>query len=113
MRTQEGYNIPDKMVDLYLDRLPGQFFKILPMKEDEEPTLQEYVDSLRVEMVGLDWLMYALSCDPDYLRLLAILTFLSNEDCAVKAVKREVFKAIGICKRMKSKFHRTEVTQDE
>ena len=90
MRTTNGYNIPTEMVGNYLGGLVNQFFKILPIKESGEPSLNEF--------------MRYLKYDSMYMALLSILQYLIDNDCDTPVVKREVFKAISICKKLREKY---------
>lgn len=47
-----GNNIHSEVLKNYLDTLVNNFFKILPIKENEEATLDEYMKSLQLELVG-------------------------------------------------------------
>lgn len=109
MRTISGHDIPDKMLDNYLASLVNQFFKILPIKESGEPSLKEFMRSLQVELIGCKNLMERLSNDSVYLSLIAILQYLIDNECDVPIVKREVFKAISICKKLRMKYFGEEV----
>ena len=109
MITINGYDIPTEMVDKYLNGLVNQFFKILPIKESGEPSLTEFMRSLQVELLGFKDLMTAIGNDSMYLTLLSILQYLIENDCDTPAVKREVFKAISICKKLRNKYCETEV----
>lgn len=109
MMTTIGMEVPDKILGNYLMDLVGRFYKILPMWEDGEKTLPEYMDSLMAELIGLDKLMEPLHNDASYLSLILILRFLMEGDCEVKVVKREVFKGISICKKLKKRYCGAEV----
>ena len=107
MKTVNGYNLPTKMVDNYLQWLVNQFFKILPLKEDGEPSLNEFMKSLQVELMGHKSLMRYLKDDSMYMTLLSILQYLIDNNCDdfdTAVVKREVFKAISICKKLRKKY---------
>jgi len=109
MITTNGYNVPAEMVDNYLSKLVDQFFKILPIKEEGEPSLNEFMRSLQAELLGFKGLMAEIGNDSMYLTLLSILQYLIENDCDVPVVKREVFKAISICKKLRNKYRETEV----
>lgn len=106
---EQSYSIPPVMVQNYLAGLVNQFFKILPIKESGEPSLNEFMHSLQAELLGAKWLMEELQNDSMYLTLLAILQYLIESDCEVPIVKREVFKAISICKKLQKKYCNEEV----
>lgn len=89
----------------YMRGLVDRFFKILPMWEDNEDSLPIYLESLLLELEGFNSLMYAFKDDGEYVTLLSILRYLlNNPDTEVRVVKREVFRAISICNRLRFKY---------
>ena len=109
MKTVSGSEIPDMLVGNYLSGLINQFFKILPIKESGEPSLKEFMRSLQLELIGCKGLIEKLSYDSMFLSLISILQYMIDEDCDVPTVKREVFKAIRICKKLRQKYCGEEV----
>lgn len=86
----------------YLTSLIDRVFKILPLRETEEPTLPVYIESLLIELIGFSELVTATNTDSRFLSLMAILQYLaSNPECEVDIVKREVFHAISICNKIR------------
>lgn len=108
MMTSKNIELPNEMVCKYLNSLVGQFYKILPIKESGEPSLSKYMESLQREMIGCQSLIVALDYNELYLSLINILEYLINNDCDIKTVKSEVFKAINICTKLCDKL-RVEV----
>lgn len=95
--------LSNKLLRNYLRGLVGRFFKILPMKEENEETLPVYLKSLQTELIGFKELVKALKYDSDYVTLLAVLQFMiDNPDCPVDDIRREVFSAISICYKLRS-----------
>lgn len=89
----------------YLKHLVNQFFKILPMKENSEDTLHTYMKSLQMEIIGCKNVIMAFNNDPSFLSLISILQYLIDfPECEVTEVRREVFKAISVCNRLKSVY---------
>ena len=85
----------------YLKSLVNRFFKILPLKEEGEDTLQEYMESLLMELLGFRKLSQAVENDNDFVTLVSILQYLvDNPDVEIRRVKREVFRAISICNKL-------------
>ena len=85
--------------------LVNQFFKILPMRENKEASLPVYMQSLRAELLGCRGLVEALNNDASFMMLLSILQYLiDNPECPVWEVKREVFKSISICNKIKAQY---------
>ena len=102
--SAEYPGIPQKSLENYLDGLVNQFFRILPLKENGEPSLNEYMRSLQFELLGCKVLFQDFDYDPMYTALLSILSGLIANERETREVKREVFKAISICKKLKSKY---------
>lgn len=109
MKTINSYDIPDTMLNNYLGGLVNQFFKILPIKESGEPSLNEFLKSFQAELLGFKCLMDQIGNDSMYLTLLSILQYMIDNDCDTHVVKREVFRAISICKKLQKKYCNTEV----
>lgn len=109
MMTSRSIELPDKVVQKYLKAFIGQFYKILPIKESGEPSLDKYMESLQREMIGCQSLILALNNDELFLSLLAVLQYMIENDCDISTVKCEVFKAINICKKLQKKYGAEEV----
>ena len=104
MRTRYGKEVSREMFANKLGVMVNQFYKILPIREAEEPSLGRYMTSLLREMLGMKDLIEALDHDAQYLTLLAILEYMIDNDCDVSTVRSDVFRAINILKRMQSRF---------
>lgn len=104
MITKTGYKIPVFMIENYLSTLVNQFFKILPIRENNEPSLTDFMKSLQRELLGFGSLMESIEYDSSYISLVSILQYLIDNECEVSTVKQEVFKAISLCKKLKSRY---------
>ena len=103
--TKPGVPIDAEVLHNYFRRLVNHFFKILPMRENNEESLTTYMQSLQVELLGCKELVTVIHDDSNYLTILSILQYLiDNPECGVTEVKREVFRAISICNKLQSKF---------
>lgn len=103
--TVVGSQVPDGLLENYFRSLVNSFFKILPIRESEEPSLSVYMESLQLELIGCKNFICGLDEDSSMLSLISILQYLiDNPDCPVSTVKREVFKAINICNKMKDRY---------
>ena len=108
--TVAGVPIKREIVYGYFKQLVNHFFKILPMRENNEESLVTYMESLQIELLGCQNLIVTLKDDSNYLIMLSILQYLiDNPDCSVARVKREVFRAISICNKLQSDFLSKEV----
>ena len=75
------------------------------MWENGEASLPTYLKSLQSELVGCNGIIEALQNDARFLTLLSILEYLSGHpDCPIQDVKREVFKAISVCNKLKEHY---------
>lgn len=94
----------------YFGYLVNSFFKILPIRETKPETLETYMDSLLCELIGCKELSDFVEDDACLAQLIGTLNYLvNNQDCSLKVLRREVFKAINICNRLKSKYGEFEV----
>lgn len=97
LQTEAMYN--------YLTVLVNRIFKILPIREQEEDSLSTYLQSLLAEVLGCGCLVCEMKNDPDYIILVSVLQYLADHaGIEVKQVRREVFKAISICNKLKSNY---------
>lgn len=89
----------------YFSSLVNRFFKIIPIREDSEPSLPVYMRSLQRELIGCSEFIPELGVDPLYLTLLATLEYLiDTPDCEFERVRSDVFRAIGICKQLQAAY---------
>lgn len=89
----------------YIKALINMFFKILPLREDREPTLCSYIKSVQNELIGCSDFVMEFHYDPNFLSLISILQYLiDHPDSPVDDVKREVFRAIRICEKIGSEY---------
>lgn len=107
MTVETSYGVPmsGQLLYNYLRNLVNQFFKILPLRESEERSLTAYMGSLQCELIGANDVIASVDYNPLFLSLIAILQYLiDNPDSTVTVYKREVFKAISICNKLKAKY---------
>lgn len=107
MTVKTAANMPVDTVILenYFRTLINLFFKILPIWESGESSLDTYMRSLQMELLGCKEFVIALHEDGLFLSLLSILQYLIDHPmCEIPVVKREVFRAISICNKLKSKY---------
>lgn len=87
-----------------MEWLVNQFYKILPIRESNDKTLNKYLCSLQRKMLGCKSLITALNNDEYYLCLLSVLQYMIDNDCNVDIVKRDVFESINIIKKLQKKY---------
>lgn len=101
----ENTVVDEKLVKNYFTRLVNSIFKILPMKESGESTLPIYLKSLQSEITGLASVVEVAKDDAMILQLVSILQYQAdNPDCPVEETRREVFKAIAVCNKLKGQY---------
>ena len=105
IQTTVGVPMDATVLNNYLRPLVNLFFKILPIWESGESSLDTYMRSLQAELLGCKELVEAIHEDPMFLSLISILQYLiDTPSCPTPVVKREVFKAISICNKLKAKY---------
>lgn len=105
IETTAGMPIDSAVLHNYFRTLVNHFFKILPIREQNEESLTTYMQSLQAELLGAKGLVSAIQNDASYLTLLSILQYLiDHPECSVREVKREVFHAISICNKLKAQY---------
>lgn len=103
--TKAGVPMDSEILGNYLSNLVNHFFKILPIKESGESSLDVYIRSLQAELLGCKELIEAIHNDALFLTLISILQYLIDApSCDVPTVKREVFRAISICNKLRQKY---------
>jgi hypothetical protein len=96
--------IDDEFFLNYLNFLINRVYKILPISEDEPETLELYLDSLVLELLGSKDLILKLKKDASFLSLIATLQSLSENQYTHKVIKSQVFRCIDIIKKLISKY---------
>jgi len=103
--TKRGTPFDSTVLRNYLCNLVNLFFKILPIRESEEPSLKTYMESLQAELLGCEALIEVINADPMLLSLVSILQYLiDHTESDVAVFRREVFKAISICNKLKARY---------
>lgn len=96
--------LPSEYFSNYLDFLVGKVWKILPMREEENQHLQEYMEGLQRELIGSMSLIDDLKYDGYFITLLNKIEFLINEDYSHEVCRKEVFASIDIIKKLSEKY---------
>lgn len=105
MMTIYNVEMSREVMKKRVNELINQFYKILPLRENESATLSQYTGGLLREMLGMKQLLVEWHDDSQYASLLGILQYISdNPTCDVSVVKSDVFKAINIIKRLQKKY---------
>lgn len=104
MMTCYNVEIDRTVLIRYISGLINRFYKILPLREEGEPTLRQYQESLLREMLGCQSLVVAMKDDDRYMSLLAILQYMIDHEPDVPKTKAEVFRAINILRQLQRKY---------
>lgn len=105
LTINDGTEVNEQLIKNYFELLIGCIFKILPMKENNEDSLTVYMRSLQAEMAGCYKIIDAIKNDGAFMSLLSILQYqIDNPNCPVKDTRREVFKAIALCNKLKANY---------
>lgn len=94
----------DILLGRYMDYLVGKFYKILPIKESNETTLLSYIDSFQRELMGCKNAIRRLNYDSRYMTLIAILSYIKENTGNIQEMRKDVFRAIDICKKLKEQY---------
>lgn len=94
------YNEKNTLKSFLKSMIQSQLFKILPMKEEENKYLCDYLDSLFFELLGGLYVFEELGKHVEYIRILNTVSFLREETFDAKQCKREVFKMISLAKKI-------------
>lgn len=103
MNTIYG-NIPNENLSQYLSQLVGKTFKILPLFEENSPTLTSYIKSYQCELIGDAFLFKPLKDEPKFITLLATIEYLANAEYDHDTCKREVLKCTNIINDIQARY---------
>lgn len=90
----------------YLSCLINQVFKILPLKEQKSEFIDTHISDIIKELKGFDMLIKDTEYDAVIMRILAILTYYEQNIyiSSLEDVRRNVFKMITLCEKLKSRI---------
>ena len=109
-RQDAGAHIDCALLHNYFKQLVNHFFKILPMRENEDASLPTYIRSLQIELLGCEGFVPEMGTNPMFMTLLSVLQYMTDHpECSVREVRREVFRAISICNKLKAEYAESEV----
>lgn len=96
--------VDDKAIGRYLDSAVDKIFKILPLYEEKNATLDEYIESLILELRGFVS-EYGSIGVTDYISVISTLEgirSMADERGNQPKIKREVFKCIETIKKVRN-----------
>jgi len=96
---------PAQLFDNYLKFLVGKVWKLIPMKDYDDPNLYKYLESLLRELIGNYELMEQIKFDGNFQSLINKLMYLSiNKDIDFNIFKKDVFDCIDLIKKIQEKI---------
>jgi sugar diacid utilization regulator len=100
---KHGY-ITEELFEAYLDSLVGSFFKIMQMRDKDEPTLKTYLNSLNRELAGNESLILCLNNNAYFMQLMGTVQFFIDNDVDKKTCASDVKKCINTINKLKKKL---------
>lgn len=108
IKTNYEY-IPDKMFVNYLDYLIGKVYKMLPMRENKDDTLVEYMESIIREMIGNQQLMGEIKYDARFQSVINKLEYLTfKKDVDFKVFRKDILDSLPLLKEIKEQYEKEE-----
>lgn len=115
--VKNGMQISKVSVENYLGSLVNKFFKILPMRENSEVSLQSYCDSLQRELIGFGSMVPSVGGDKIYVAILSVLQYftdnIDSDELSLSDVRSEVFHAISLCNKLKDIYKEDGGSDDD
>ena len=109
VNTAANKPIDSALLSNYFDSLVNRFFKILPIREQDDGSLVIYLKGFRDELLGCNELVDELKQNALFMTLLSTLQYLiDNPDAPVKKVRRYVFGAISVCNKLRSLYEQPD-----
>lgn len=96
METKYG-RLPSSCLDSYLKSLVGRIYLIVPLKEENCPTLKEHIERINRELYGL---MELVDSDSPYvITMVCLLENLINED-DFNVLRHDVFRCCDLASKL-------------
>lgn len=103
------YAIPNEYFSNYLKFLTGRVWKILPMSEENNKNLKEYMEGLQRELTGNMNLIEDLKYDGYFITLLNKIEYLIGGEYNHTICRKEVFECIDVIEKISKKYGINEV----
>jgi hypothetical protein len=98
-------NIPDGCFANYFNFLIGRIFKVLPLSEEENQNIINYMESLQRELIGNLNLVEELKCEGYFILLLNKIEYLINEKYTHDTLRKEIFECISCVEKLRDKYN--------
>jgi len=93
------HDIDNSFIKEYVDRLIGKVFKLLPLREEGNDTLNKYHESLMYELTGFKELFEVITDKAEFVSLLASLESITKID-DFTTFRSKVFECISMIKSL-------------
>jgi len=90
----------NKIINLYLSNMVGAVYKILPMYDNNDIKLSQYIDSLCIQLLGGLETFDELKICSKYLTVINIIQYFRTHEFDKKTCKREVLKCTNILSKL-------------
>lgn len=100
MNTKYG-QLPDEMLSDYINKMINKVWKMLPMREENIPTLPIYIEATLREFIAQKELIDCLKDNGNYIEILGIIEGLLKQH-DFSAYRSDVFRAVNLIKKLKS-----------
>lgn len=90
------------MVNDFLNNIIGSIYKVLPLKEEKNDYLSDYIDGLLIQLKGASFTYPVLSSNSKYISVINSIQYFYNNDFTDIQCKREVFKCIDYINKIQS-----------
>lgn len=91
--------ISQEQFDEYCKKKIGKIYKLLPLKEENNPTLIAYIKSLLVELYGGRKIIPRFESDPEFIAMICSIAGLEDIN-DLTTFRSKVFECIEICKKL-------------
>ena len=105
METSVGLPLDEKAVGVYLKNWVAKFFKVIPIRESNDPSLTVYLQSLQREILGCEAMLPVMRQDAQFLSLVCRLQYLiDTPEMPFLELRRDIFTCISICNKLRAKY---------
>lgn len=98
--TKYDFTFSSQMLDANINRLTNQLWKLIPMREHEE-NWQGQLDSVVIELAGLNEIFPQPVSDNKFLILLSKLEGLRVEETTFELYRKTVFESISLLRGLR------------
>lgn len=91
-----AYTDSSLSLETFLKRTVNKIYKILPLKEEKNEFIIDYIETLRIELMGATDTFPVLKNDYDYISVINTINYLISNLVDVHVCKREVFKMLAM-----------------